>query len=103
MQRAKTDAVGRVRRERSMFRMSLAPVLRVRMLRSIRGRRRAGARSRDAAEQRAGYQPGAAWIVEVEQAADHFTGAVESRNRCQHHVEHLAARGVDAQAAESER
>src|SRR6202022_2862644 len=73
MQRAKTDAVGRVRRERSMFTMSLAPVLRVRMLRSVRGRRRAGACSRNAAEQRAGYQPGAAWIVEVEQAADHFT------------------------------
>src|SRR5688572_24533057 len=71
-------------------------------MRSTLGRLpRAGAG--DAPEHRAGNEPRAARVVEVEEPADHLAGAVEARYGPEVHVHHLPGLAVDPQAAEGER
>src|SRR3954462_14136995 len=63
--------------------------------------RRAG--SGDLAKHGAGHQPGAAGIVEVEDAANKLARGVEAGDRVHVAVDHLAAIRIDAHAAEGER
>src|ERR1700719_1308831 len=58
--------------------------------------------ARDPPEHRAGHQAGAAWIIEIEQAADQFACSVESGNRRILDVKHVAG-CVDLQAPEGKR
>src|SRR5262252_10601241 len=74
--------------------------LRMVMRSGIAGPRRAVAG--DAAEHGAGHQPGAARVVEVEDAADQLARRVEAGDRVHVAVDHLAGVGVDAHAAEGE-
>src|SRR3546814_6673583 len=55
-----------------------------------------------AAEDAACGQPGAARIVEIEQAADELSGGEKAGHRREVGVEHLRGLGIDPQAAEGE-
>src|SRR5260370_2726311 len=70
------------------------------MERSILARAR-GRAARDAAEHRAGGQPGPTGIVEVKQSAHQFTGGIETADRLVVGIEHFGV-GGDAHTAEGE-
>src|SRR3954463_11135881 len=54
------------------------------------------------AEYRTRSQSRSARIVDAEDAADHFAGGIEPRNRLKIEIDHLRRRRLDAQAAEGE-
>src|SRR5713101_3155846 len=56
--------------------------------------------ARSAAEHRTGHQAGAAGISEIEQAADDFSGRVESRNWLARRIDDLRRRRHDGEPAE---
>src|SRR5690242_18513530 len=61
----------------------------------------AGGGAGNLAEHGAGHQPGAAGIIEIEQAADQFAGGIKPADRLIIGVKHFGV-GIDAQAAEGE-